>query len=894
MNFLKMRKIFSIILLILIICCQPVSGFSESSSSTLEVKTHYGTFPLPVPTLRLPELPELPLVSVTETAYPELPDWNYPRFIPDDPSWLDRSGKFYKEGIVHLFRGDLNVALKRFQTVTDDYPETPWFTPSWFWLGQIMAKQKKYAQAEKLLTLFLDSLEQNKNSNLYVDLRDFSRYSLAWLAVKQKKYEEALEVINKHEAEISIKKIRIQLLYLKYLTYVKLKKSDQIFFLLERMTQQFKYDFEHVVRLAEYYFVENRWQELADLVADKAAKPEFYNDLQMEHFFWLGAVAEMSLKQWSQAKKTLESLEEFGVRNPDQLARAWLRMHLEAGQYEQAWEKWQVINDDLLREQSLRELMHHAAKSENYKFLLKKQPGLKSVAKSWDAWQAEMELIYAYLYLSMGHREKSKQWLQWSFKHSLDTANEQTSLVVIEESIYLRTVIKLLAAEYSKAFQDLKLLLEDYSNSARLSDYYFWYGVMLYEIAKRPKDAIMAMRQVDQQGERDDDRWYLLGKVNHDQQKWNPAIFAFTNLKKLHPTSEFLEEGLYLQAGAYFEQKKYHSALEILNELRSTFDPLKKTVREIHLRVRILIAMKKYEQADDVLRRKIAQYSDFSLIKLRVEVLKYIEDPRRILSVTGVGLGLSTSVDHGFLFFHRANALYDTQKYDEAITYYNLALKNPPQGSERVIRYRILKIQYELGRIPEMLKGAEKFLHQSMDDTYSFKILHLLGNYFMKRKQKEKAAPYLNQLVVNYKKSVRQEELAPEKRVEQIVLIGELYNELAKYELAERWLNQALKSMETVPDGRKKWQLHILKEKGLALFEQQKHAQALAANLKVLYLDRGLSEQKSYALNLRIASSYDQLERSSDAMAIYRKMLKKFKNTEHQQEVEKLLNSLTQ
>jgi tetratricopeptide (TPR) repeat protein len=889
-----MRKIFSIILLILIIFCQPLSGFSETKDSTLEVKTHYGTFPLPVPTLRLPELPELPLVSVTETAYPELPDWNYPRFIPDDPSWLDRSGKFYKEGIVHLFRGDLNVALKRFQTVTDDYPETPWFTPSWFWLGQIMAKQKKYAQAEKLLTLFLDSLEQNKNSNLYVDFQNFSRYSLVWLAFKQKKYEEALGLITKHEAEISIKKIRFQLLYLKYLTYVKLMKSDQIFFVLERMTQQFKYDFEHVVRLAEYYFVENRWQELADLVADKAAKQEFYNDLQMEHFFWLGAVAEMSLKQWSQAKKTLESLEEFGVRNPDQLARAWLRIHLEAGQYDKAWEKWQVINDDLLREQSLRELMHHAAKSENYKFLLKKQPGLKSVAKSWHAWQAEIELIYAYLYLSMGHREKAKQWLQWSFKHSLDTANEQTSLVVIQESIYLRTVINLLSSEHSKAFQGLQLLLEDYSNSERLSDYYFWYGVMMYEIAKRPKDAIMAMRQVDQQGERDDDRWYLLGKVNHDQQKWDSAISAFTNLKKRHPTSEFLEEGLYLQAQSYFEQKKQNSALEILNELRSTFDPLKKPVREIHLRVRILIALQRYEQADDVLQRKIVQYSDFSLIKLRVEVLKHIKDPRRILSLTGIGLGLSTSEDHGFLFFHRANALYDTQKYDEAVTYYNLALKNPPQGSERVISYRILKIQYELARIPEMLKGAEKFLQQNKNDTFSFEILHLLRNYFMERKQKEKAAPYLNQLVVNYKKSVRQEELAPEIRVEQIVLIGELYNELAKYEMAERWLNQALKSMETVQDGRKKWQLHILREKGLSLFEQDKHSQALAANLKVLYLDRSLSEQKSYALNLRIASSYAQLERSNDAMAIYRKMLKKFKSAELQKEVVKLLNSLTQ
>ena len=79
------------------------------------------------------------------------------------------------------------------------------------------------------------------------------------------------------------------------------------------------------------------------------------------------------------------------------------------------------------------------------------------------------------------------------------------------------------------------------------------------------------------------------------------------------------------------------------------------------------------------------------------------------------------------------------------------------------------------------------------------------------------------------------------------------------------------RSMETVKDGRKKWQLHILSEKGLALFEQNKHAQALAANLRVLYLDRDLSEQKGYDLYLRIASSYVQLDRTSDAMAIYHK-----------------------
>ena len=137
----------------------------------------------------------------------------------------------------------------------------------------------------------------------------------------------------------------------------------------------------------------------------------------------------------------------------------------------------------------------------------------------------------------------------------------------------------------------------------------------------------------------------------------------------------------------------------------------------------------------------------------------------------------------------------------------------------------------------------------SRDDGYSDEILHLLGNYFLERKQKEKAAPYLKQLIANHKNSVRQVELDPEKRVEQIVLIGGLYNKLANYELAERWLNQALKSMETVEGGRKKWQLHILKEKGFALYKLGKHRQALAASLKVLYLDRSLAKQKKYDLN---------------------------------------------
>ena len=888
-----MRRSNSLFYLIftIILVFQVASGFAESRENVATVKTHSGSFPLPIPTLRLPDHPASPLVTVPDAVFPELPDWHYSRFIPEDPSWLDSAGKFYKEGLVYLFRGDLNVAFKRFQSVTDNYPETPWFAPSLFWQAQILSKRKEYVPAGKILTVFLDSLKQGKSSERYIDFQNFSRYTLAWLALKQKKYNEALEIIEKNKEVISVKKIRIQLLFLKYLIHVQLKQSDLIFEVIDDLIQLFPYDFEHVVRLAEFYFVENRWQELADLVEAQAREQVFYNDPRMEHFLWLGVAAEMRLKHWNKAKKRLQSLEKFGVRSPDKLALAYLRLNLYTNQTESSWRNWFKIQDDIVREKALRELIHHAVKTEEFLFLIKKQPELKSVTQYWREWQGELELIYAYLYLRQGQIKKAKQFLLWA-QNNLKQESNQVPLIVKEESLYLGTVIELLLKDHQKALQHLKQLLTVYAGSERQSDYYFWYGVLLYELEKSYLQTIMAMRQVDREGERDDDRLFLLGKVNHDQQKWRAVISAFAKLQKLHPGSQFLEEGLYLQAQAFFELKQYNSGLEILNELQNTFGQLKKPVRAVHLRVQILVAMQRYEQADDVLQRMIEENSDFSLIKLRVEVLKYIKDPRRILSVTGVGLELSTSKDQGFLYFHRANALFDTKKYEEANTYYTLALKNPPKDTRRVINYRILKIQYELGRIPELLQGADLFLKVSRDDFYSYEILHMLSNYFLEKKQREKAFSYLKQLVANYKKSVRKVELAPEKRLEQIVLIGQLYNELTNYELAERWLNQALKSMETVEEGRKKWQLHIFKEKGFALYKLGKHRQALAASLKVLYLDRSLSNQQRYDLNLRIASSYVQLKRTKEARSIYLKMQKIFKDTVRQKEIEKLLRSL--
>lgn len=171
-------------------------------------------------------------------------------------------------------------------------------------------------------------------------------------------------------------------------------------------------------------------------------------------------------------------------------------------------------------------------------------------------------------------------------------------------------------------------------------------------------------------------------------------------------------------------------------------------------------------------------------------------------------------------------------------------------------------------------------------------MLQLLGNYHHILNQPERAWTYLNKLAENLESAVRSTELSPERRLELVTRIGEIYNTTGRYDQAGQWLNQALRLMDEYPGGKQEYQLRILREKGLAAFKQGQHERALNANLKVAYLDKSLSPEKKYELNLRIASSYQQLHRVQGAKSIYLKMLKQFPDPERQAEIKKRIKSL--
>ena len=211
-----MRKsILLTVLIFVILVSLKDSGNSKNIKNVYEIKTEFGTFPLHIPNLFLPEYKKVPLVKVQEVNLPELPDWYESRYIPDNPSWLDKAGKFYKEGLESFFLGDLKIALKRFQSVIQDYPETKWFYLSWFWHGQVSAKQSKFKQAGESIAFFLDSLSSENNYDFSREYKEFGIYTLVWLSLKQRKFNQALLLIEKFEPEINSKKLQNKFHYLK-------------------------------------------------------------------------------------------------------------------------------------------------------------------------------------------------------------------------------------------------------------------------------------------------------------------------------------------------------------------------------------------------------------------------------------------------------------------------------------------------------------------------------------------------------------------------------------------------------------------------------------------------------------------------------------------------------
>ena len=879
-KYILIKTIKQLILLVIIVNQFIFTAFSQNLERMF--KSRSGNFPILISSLDLPEMENLSLLRVPQQSFPRLPDWRSSRFLPEDPSWLDRGGKFFKEGMTAYYTERPLEALKHFRQVLESYTETPWFVPSLFWSGQLLVLDGKYDLALERLKTF--EREASKiNFPFQKDFLDRSRYTRIWIDLKQERSsEELLPMLKQTVEEVQEQGIKFKLFELQIFALQKANKIDAAKSLLRQMEEFFPGPGQPTLWLAQIHYHLGDWNSLVQMLDESLQDMELFPAQYLDSLLLMGIHAAIELEQFNLADNWVRLFKELSRDRNDLPLLATIRVQQKLQDYAAIGTSWEQMNDDLLRSKVMREVFRQAEKDFQYDFPI----SYEFDERYWLDWKAEGQLIKAHSFRMKNQRDEAYRLYQIS--HAL----AEDSPVIRERALYHRVLIELEVKDYERSEKHLEQLLASYPESIYRSEYHFWYALVLHEKNLDPIRSLMALRQIDEGSERVDDSLFLQGRIHLEQSNWSQAVRVFRKLKTNLVDSPYLEPGLLFLAEAFFQQKNHVEAQAVLSELRQKFNPLQEPIPVIHLQVRNLKAMGAFEEADDLLRKDLQQHSDFSLIQLHLSILEELGDQQGILETSRLGLNLAATENQAYLHLQRANALYQTENYAKAFVHYEQALFSPPAGQQAFIRFRLIKIHYQQKEFGAFESRAKAFLEEDHQSENANDLLLMLGTYHFQQDRPEKAKPYLEQLVSNQVLAVRNPELDPVRRLELVTRIGEQYNLLEDFQSAEQWLNQGLRLMEDLPDQKKDYHLRILREKGLAAFNQGKYNRALSSDLKVNYLDKNLSSEQKYKLSLRIAQSYQKLKRYREAKTIYQKMLKNNKDERLQKEIKSRIKKL--
>ena len=682
--------------------------------------------------------------------------------------------------------------------------------------------------------------------------------------------------------EVQEQGIKFKLFELQIFALQKANKIDAAKSLLRQMEELFPGQGQPTLWLAQIHYHLGDWNSLVQMLDESLQDKELFPAQYLDSLLLMGIHAAIELEQFNLADNWVRLFKELSRDRNDLPLLATIRVQQKLQDYAAIGTSWEQMNDDLLRSKVMREVFRQAEKDFQYDFPI----SYEFDERYWLDWKAEGQLIKAHSFRMKNQRDEAYRLYQIS--HAL----AEDSPVIRERALYHRVLIELEVKDYERSEKHLEQLLASYPESIYRSEYHFWYALVLHEKNLDPIRSLMALRQIDEGSERVDDSLFLQGRIHLEQSNWSQAVRVFRKLKTNLVDSPYLEPGLLFLAEAFFQQKNHVEAQAVLSELRQKFNPLQDPIPVIHLQVRNLKAMGAFEEADDLLRKDLQQHSDFSLIQLHLSILEELGDQQGILETSRLGLNLAATENQAYLHLQRANALYQTENYAKAFVHYEQALFSPPAGQQAFIRFRLIKIHYQQKEFGAFESRAKAFLEEDHQSENANDLLLMLGTYHFQQDRPEKAKPYLEQLVSNQVLAVRNPELDPVRRLELVTRIGEQYNLLEDFQSAEQWLNQGLRLMEDLPDQKKDYHLRILREKGLAAFNQGKYNRALSSDLKVNYLDKNLSSEQKYKLSLRIAQSYQKLKRYREAKTIYQKMLKNNKDERLQKEIKSRIKKL--
>jgi hypothetical protein len=846
------------------------------------------------------EIPE-GLIVLPEVEYPPLPQWQSlsDRYAPPEPGWFDSSGERFHAAYRKLISSD----IKRLEEATKDLEfvaqaesgdaSSKWLAISYFWGAQGYTRIYEMHQARK----GSNNLEERSIKNAHQSLDKYlasnhatfkteAQYSKAWLLGKQGLWDDALVWLENTKDDWA-RHPQISH-YFWELEYV-LRKNTRAPQAVDSLKQwQLNTPTSKVFLLeARELFLQQEWKQLNALVEERVES--FYNAPQTPELMRLHVVADLRESRWESAQSWVERLEKF--QGPSDWT---LRIHGILAHQRQDWSQaLEVLNrmrDPKFRRLQARDMVRSALGAGEYAWIL----GLNFPRSDLQGWEGEYELARGYAQYRQAKFEAAYEGLR---RASQDAKTDE----VREWSTYLRSNFDLRKMRWSQAQEQLKQLLADFPDSPRRPEYYFWNAVLLHQQEQDPRFVMLNLRQVPESVERADDRLLLAATLFADQQDWRRVLEQTNGLEQKFPQSPLLEQALLLKSHAHLERLEPEQALSIAERIRQDYPEPLRPVRLAEYQAQALIALKRFEDADAQLKQDVQAHPDFSLVQLRVSTLGALRNDAELARWSSalredrrLFFQAWSPAQQAWLSFHEAEALFRLQRWEKAFERYQSALQAPPEGSLPTIRYRMAVVYHELQDYSEFLRLAEELLAQDIGDPERVDLLERAGQHALKQGDLEQARPYLEQLSAHFERQAQEDlELNPVERVELLVRAGSLRNTLQTPKEAERSLKTAVQiNAQTEDQNKAQRQLRIMREQGTAAFLDKRYSESLAANLKVIYLDRQLSEQESFEVNQRVAESYWALKRETEARAVYQKMLREVQSEELKRQIQARLDQI--
>lgn len=880
--------------------------FSQQLPSYVE--TRMGKFPLEIPALMLPELQPLRLASVPDPAFPELPLWHLePQLRPPRPSWLDRGGEEVEvafERLVsiqsenyHEKRENLHRAIRQFAKVVSEYPDTHWRVLATFWgsyaqLQLIRAEaeekrktgeptKRKLCQKNESLVSLRQRLKQLLEEDSASEYRSQTVVLLAWMSLFERCYDQVTQKISQYN-QLVVRRSKEHEKLLKFGFYAYFKKGDynEAVATLQKLKTLFPQQHSYTVAEANLHYQTQQREALEQLGSRMASR--LFNHAETQYILELVLRSHLESRQWDKAQEVLKQLgSRGGVSDLELLGHG--EIAIQQNNLELAFRSIQGIRDLFLRTKMWKRLVHKTAMQADYRLLLSFNRA-STLQKD-----AEYHLIHGYALYQDGLHLRAYDAFQQAF-----TSSQGGEVWIREQALFLRSTIELHSRDFEQAEKHLQELLSEFEESSQRSEYYFWLGVLQLEQRQSLRSIHLSMRQVDPEGVRGDGRWYVLGFSSHEMNEWGKAIAFFKQLLEKHSQSLFREESFYRLADAYYQQGQHLEADQILSEYREEFQQLSNAVRVIERQAQNMVKLGRLQKAHALLLKEVPIHPDFRLVALHLDILNQLQDDLGMLELAIRTYNYDFLSDQrGLISYHQANSLFRMKRFEESLSSYLEAQRDPPPDRLRFIKYRIIQVHHTLNHYAQFSALSEGFIQENQNDGKGNRILAWLSDYYEQEGKLSQAIPHWKQLAVNYQATAGQVSLPMEKRLELIIRIGGLYNKLADYKEAERWVDQGFMLNEKVGgEGQRGRTLKLLKEKGIAAYGLGQHKRALAASLKVSYLNRAMPESEAYQLHLRIANSYQQLGRVREAKAIYRKLLQRLQNTQRRGVVQQRLKTL--